>query len=220
VTRFDAEAWARAGISDVPEARSWHIAGVTPDEVAGWKAAGIGFSEAAAWREFGYSLEQAREEKRRGGKPGDAFRRRVRRRPQPATASAALAANLGGTPDVSTFVERIRRRHPELLHGYFRRRWLDEEAVAWARAGIDAGDALTWKEFGIAPAEAARLAKSGRNPPAELRAWWEAGIPPDEVAAWLGAGLTAEEAAEQRARGVPAEAAAVMRALRDPHAEG
>jgi hypothetical protein len=220
MTTFDAEAWARAGVSDAAEARSWHVAGVTPDEVAGWRAAGIGFAEAAAWREFGYSLEQAREAKRRGRKPSDAFRRRLSRQPQPSAMSALVPVNAAvGLPEMQTFLERIRRKHPELLHGYFQRRWLDDEAVALARAGIDAGEALLWKEFGVAPAEAARLAKAGREPASELRSWWEAGIPPDEVAAWLGAGLTAEEAAEQRTRGVSAEAAAVMRALRDPGAD-
>jgi hypothetical protein len=218
VSTFDPEAWRRAGIADQAEARSWHVAGVGPGEVAGWRSAGIGFAEAAAWREFGYSLEQAREEKKRGHKPSDAFRQRVSQRAPVASGSVQYAWS-GRDPtrtqaEVQAFAERIRRAHPELLTGYFRRRWLDEEAVAWATAGIDAGDALLWKEFGVAPAEAARIRQADRTAPAELRAWWEAGIPPDEVGAWLGAGLTPAEAAAERARGVSADRAAVMRALR------
>ena len=237
----EALAWRAAGVTPLREARSWLVAGVGASEVAGWRQAGIGFAEAAAWREFGYSLEEARKGMTDGKTPSEAFRRRVGNMQSGAGPGARgtrssmsnvsfgsvafgtlrpLGASGTGPPsNMRHFVERIQGRSSQggrLLHSYMMRQWFDDEALAFAEAGIDAGDALVWKEFGIAPAEAGRLAKAGQTPGATLRAWWEAGIPADEVAAWLGAGLTPEEAAAQRAKGVTAARAAVMRALRDP----
>jgi hypothetical protein len=229
--RFSAEetiAWRAAGVTSPFEARSWCVAGVGANEVAGWRDAGIGFAEATAWHEFGYSLEEAKKLKAHGKTPSDSFRRRVQNMPSQPMRSVQSGAHRRGltmtgqgmTAGVAglaqSFVQAMRGRQGHLLPGYLSRRWLDDEALVWAQRGIDAADALVWKELGIAPEEAARLQKAGQTPVATMRAWWDAGIPFDEVAAWLGAGLTPAEAAEQRAKGITAERAAVLRALRDP----
>ena len=181
----EAAAWRAAGATTLREARSWLVAGVEASEVAGWRQAGIGFAEAAAWREFGYSLEEARKGKAVGKTPREAFRRRVgnmRSGPGPATQSSRnvtfgsgsfVALNrlgsrgMGRGANMQRFVERVQGRGGQggrLLHSYFMRQWFDDEALAFAEAGIDAGDALVWKEFGIAPAEAARLGgRPGRH---------------------------------------------------------
>jgi hypothetical protein len=225
----EAASWREAGIRTQAEARSWQIAGVDAGEVGGWLDAGIGFAEASAWREFGYELGEARRLKAEGKGPSASFLGRVRlMRSRPAAGRAARAASWvpyasgpgrrsgAGSHPAQRFFEKLQgaRRDPQLLHGYVREQWLDDEAVAWAREGIEAANALLWKEFGIAPADAAAAEKDGRTAATTIRAWWKAGIPPDEVRAWLGAGFTPEEAAAQRARGVDAERAAVLRALR------
>lgn len=111
---------------------------------------------------------------------------------------------------------RGRRPGPSgrLMHSYMLRQWVDDEAIAWASHGIDAGDAGAWKELGLTPVEAERQQALGLGAMQTAKAWWRAGIPVDEVADWIGAGLTPEEAAEQRAKGVTGERAAVLRSLR------
>jgi hypothetical protein len=225
----EAVRWREAGIRTQAEVRSWQIAGVGAGEVGGWLEAGIGFAEASAWREFGYELGEARRLKAEGKGPSESFRGRVRlMRSRPAAARGAPSGSWvpyasvsgrtsgAGSHPAQRFFEKLKgaRGGPQLLHGYLRQQWLDDEAVAWAREGIEAASALLWKEFGVAPTDAAAAEKDGRTAAATIRAWWEAGIPPDEVRAWLGAGFGPEEAAAQRARGVDAERAAVLRALR------
>jgi hypothetical protein len=225
----EAARWRAAGIRNQAEARSWQIAGVCVGEVGGWREAGIGFAEASAWREFGYELGEARRLRSEGKGPSESFRGRVRlMRGSPAAGQAGAGGSWvpyaslsgrrpgAGSHPAQRFFEKLQgsRGGPQLLHGYVRQQWLDDEAVAWAREGIEAANALLWKEFGVAPADAAVAEKDGRTAAATIRAWWEAGIPPDEVRAWLGAGFTPEEAAAQRARGVDVERAAVLRALR------
>jgi hypothetical protein len=214
----DALRWRAAGVTTLREARAWLVAGVNAVEVAGWQQAGIGFAEAAAWHEFGYSLAEARELKAKGHSPSEAFRQQVKARPSSRLRAASgrswlPAQQLGPR---HRFLQRMQgSAGQQVLHGYFHRRWWDDEALRWAEHGIDAGDALVWKTFGIEPPEAAKLEQAGATAAGTMHAWWEAGIPPGEVAAWLGAGLTAEEAAAQRAAGVTVDRAAVLRALRD-----
>jgi hypothetical protein len=121
---------------------------------------------------------------------------------------------LGGGP-VQAFVEA--GVPPQMLHSYMARRWFDDEAVAWAKAGIDGAEALIWRALGLRPDQARRIDRKGATLADTVRDWWRAGIPIDEVADWVGAGLTPNEAAGQRAKGITAEHAAAMRALRgDP----
>jgi hypothetical protein len=222
----EAVSWRTAGVTNLAEARSWGVAGVEAGDVAGWRDAGIGFAEAAAWHEFGYSLEEARQRKAEGKTPSETFLGRVRKmRTQRGQGHSTQMGSgqivLGGSgaagppATMQRFLERMRGVNHRLIHGYFMRQWVDDEALSWAENGIDAADALAWKEFGISAAEAGRLTKAGHTPAGTMRAWWQAGIPVDEVAAWLGAGLTPEEAAAQRLNGVTAERAAVLRALRE-----
>jgi hypothetical protein len=222
----EAIAWRAAGVTSPAEARAWRVAGVDADEVAGWRDAGIGFAEAAAWREFEYSLEEAKKLKAEGKAPSESFRQRVSlmrstvQAPTPMLGRGSRYVVPGGKgirgDIVQRFMQAVGRAQPQIVHSYFTRSWMDDEALAWAERGVDAGDAQVWKELGIAPDEAGRLTKAGETALGTMRAWWEAGIPIDEVAAWLGAGLTPAEAAEHRAKGITAERAAVMRALRDP----
>ena len=222
----EAIAWCAAGVTSPAEARAWRVAGVGESEVSGWREAGIGFAEATAWREFEYSLEEAKKLKAKGKSPSESFRKRVglmqsSQPPTPAIgrgASWIVTGSGASAPGdvVQRFMQAVSRAQPQIVHSYFSRQWMDDEARAWAERGVDAGDALVWKELGVAPEEAGRLTKAGETALGTMRARWEAGVPIDEVAAWLGAGLTAAEAAEHRANGITAERAAVMRALRDP----
>jgi len=108
---------------------------------------------------------------------------------------------------------------PRTMHGYLQRGWVDEEAVEWARHGIEAQDAYTWFDLALKAAEAGRLVLEGRTPGDVVREWWNAGIPFEEAAEWIGTGLSAAEAVEQRAQGITVEHAASLRALRLEDAE-
>ena len=79
---------------------------------------------------------------------------------------------------------RGRRPGPSgrLMHSYMLRQWVDDEAIAWASHGIDAGDAGAWKELGLTPVEAERQQALGLGAMQTAKAWWRAGIPVDEVA--------------------------------------
>jgi hypothetical protein len=202
-----AVAWRAAGVPDGLSAAQWSAAGVRPDTVGRWRAAGIEASEAVHWHEVGYDLTAAAGFKRRGLTPNDAINQ----------GRAQMGASSGRAhPQAEAhrrFVEAGAR--PELAYGYIVAQWVDDEALDWARAGVDAPDARLWRLLGLTPPEALRLASRGAAPDQMIRDWWRAGIPYDEVAAWLGAGLSPHEAAAQRAQGIAAEQAATMRALRD-----
>ena len=106
-----------------------------------------------------------------------------------------------GGGNVQAFVEA--GVPPQMLHSYMKRQWFDEEAVAWAKAGIDGAEAPVWKALGIRPNEAGRLDRKGVTLADTVRDWWRAVIPIGEVADWIGAGLTPEEAFRKRSgRGV------------------
>lgn len=214
-TLAQAVAWRQAGVPDGVRAAQWVTAGATPATVGDWRAAGIDADQAVHWHEIGYDLRAARDATRRGLTPDTAF-------------GQASAASMGGLPRgpfaVSSphglrgdFYRRLLREGVpgEVIPGYASRNWNDENAIAWAKAGIDAADALLWRSLGLTSAEAARLHRNGESAADTVRDWWRAGIPFDEVADWIGAGLSADEAADQRARGITAEQAAALRALRD-----
>src|SRR5712691_11841468 len=101
----------------------------------------------------------------------------------------------GGGP-VQTFGEA--GVPPQMLYSYMARQWFDDEAVAWAKEGIDAGQAPVWKALGLRPNEARSLVRNGATLADTVRDWWRAGIPIGEVAHWIGAGLTPEAAVWRR----------------------
>ena len=222
----DALRWWRAGVSEPIDAVRWKIAGVSPDTVRDWIDARIDAREAVGWTELGFNVSDARHHKRAGRSPVQAYGRRHRLQSGPRAGSSAVSVPgqplpLPGPrswrhrgPDPRRFMETVRQRDPRVMHSYMRRQWFDDEAIAWATHGIDAGDAVAWKELGLTPLEAERQQAQGLSAIQTAKAWWKANIPFDEVADWLGAGLTPEEAAEQRASGVTAEQAAVLRSLR------
>jgi hypothetical protein len=208
---FDQEAvaWAKAGI-DGAEAPVWKALGLLPSEagrldrngvtladtVRDWWRAGIPIGEVADWIGAGLT-------------PEEAFRKRSGRGVAPAWAMRGRP----GWGRAQKFVEV--GVPPQTLHGHVARGGLDEEAAAWAKAGIDGAEAPVWKALGLLPSEAGRLDRNGVTLADTVRDWWRAGIPIGEVADWIGAGLTPEEAAGQRTKGITAEHAAALRALRD-----
>jgi hypothetical protein len=238
----DALRWRRAGVSEPIDAVRWKIAGVSPDTVREWVYAKIDAREAVGWTELGFTVAEARKHKRAGRTPVEAYGRAHRRHappphsasppphsgsppphsasPPPARAYARMVpgpmARPGGAA-MHRFMEVVRQRDPTVIHSYMQRQWFDDEAIAWAVHGIEAGEALAWKELGLTPVEAERQRAHGMNAMQTAKAWWRAGIPFDEVADWIGAGLTPTEAAAQRARGITVERAAVLRSLRKDH---
>jgi hypothetical protein len=204
----EAVAWAKAGI-DGAEAPVWKALGLHPgeagrldrqgatlaDTVRDWWRAGIPVGEVADWIGAGLT-------------PEEAFRERSGR----GVASPRVMPGRPGGGRAQKFIEA--GGPPQMSHGYMTRRGSDDEAVAWAKAGIDGAEAPVWKALGLHPGEAGRLDRNGATLADTVRDWWRAGIPVDEVADWIGAGLTPEEAAGQRAKGITAERAAALRALR------
>lgn len=217
-----AQAWRVQGIEEGLEAAQWQTAGATPETVGEWQAAGIGSpAEAVRWHELGFSLDEARRNKLQGRGPVDAFQAGHRGQ----GASVVRLARGGGWASTAPMVggpaqggpwQSFQQAgvDPRTMHGYLQRGWVDDEAVEWARHGIEAPEAYVWFDLGLKAAEAGRLVLEGRTPGDVVREWWGAGIPFAEAAEWIGAGLSAAEAVRQRADGVTVEQAASLRALR------
>ena len=224
IDRDEALRWCKAGVTEPIDAVRWKIAGVDPRTVREWTYAEIDARAAVAWTELGFNAASARKHKRAGRTPAAAFGHRHRVQtgaPVPMPSGPVLGRpgssrlmHVPGDLQMHRFIQSVRERHPQVLHTYMQRQWLDDEALAWALHGIDAGDAAAWRELGLTPVEAERQQAQGLGAMQTAKAWWQAGIPFDEVADWIGAGLTPQEAAEQRASGVTAERAAVLRSLR------
>lgn len=217
--RVDAQAWRRwnftldetkrwraAGVMEALTAAQWNAAGVDPTTVRDWMNAQIAVTDAIRWHEFGFKLEQAREHTRRGHGPEDAYRQQ--------TPSAPAIA--GAAPDARNRIHRFLQAgvSHEVMAGYLKTQWTDDDAIAWSKQDIQAWDARVWQSIGLTPAEAGELRKAERAPADVIQEWWRAGIPYDEVADWIGAGLSAKEAVAQRESGVTVEQAAALRALR------
>jgi hypothetical protein len=220
ISLTEALAWRRAGVPDGLRAAQWATAGATPDTVSSWRAAGIDAGEAVHWHEMGYDLRSASDARKRGLTPDTAFAARHQAQAQAGMRFSGVPGVIGGRGLDAGQRDLVRRFleagvPAEVLRSYLTRNWIDDDALPWAKAGLDAGDAQLWRLLGVTPAEAARLAAKGGNPAETVRDWWQAGIPFDEAADWIGAGLTPKEAAEQRAKGITAEQAAALRALRD-----
>jgi len=212
----DALSWRRAGVSEPIEAVRWKIAGVDPKTVREWVYAEIDAREAVVWSELGYKAARARVHKRAGRTAVQAYGHdhAWAGTAQATGPAAAGLSQVSGVPGPHRLFQALRAQHPHLRHSYMSRQWFDDEAIAWASHGIDAGDAMAWKELGLSPVEAGRQQALGQSAMATAKAWWAAGIPVEEVADWIGAGLTPAEAAAQRAQGVTVERAAVLRSLR------
>ncbi|WP_461296881.1 hypothetical protein [Streptomyces harbinensis] len=100
-----------------------------------------------------------------------------------------------------------------VARGFVASGWTGEEALPWARRGIDPGEARIFLALGFAVGEAEKVLADGESALAVMAGWWRAGIPLDEVAPWRAAGFTAQEAASLRAEGTDVEQAKVLRAL-------
>jgi hypothetical protein len=208
-TLDEATAWRREGVTEALLAAQWQAAAVRPDTVRSWLDAKIGPGEAIRWHEFGYDLEAAKEHAKRGESPDQVYQQRhVSQGMSAMVRASALPMHEG--------IQRFMRSGAshELMRGYLEAQWFDDEAIAWAKEGIQAYDARLWQEIGLVAVEAGELRKADQTPASVIRDWWRAGIPFDEVAEWIGAGLTVEEAVAQRASGVTVEQAAALRALR------
>ncbi|SIO89985.1 hypothetical protein [Nocardiopsis sp. JB363] len=84
------------------------------------------------------------------------------------------------------------------------RRWIDAgrrgaRAAPWARAGVEASQAVLYRCLGLFPEEAARLAEAGTDAEQLLCAWWDAGIPRAEASSWLIARTSPEDAVRAEA---------------------
>jgi hypothetical protein len=206
-------AWIRAGVPEALAAAQWLTAGVTPGSVADWCAAGIDAAEAVHWHELGFDLSAAREHKRHGRDPHQAY----------GQGRAGWFSPGSAPPEYPEGVSRLNDAMRQFLRagiagnligGYLQAQWVDPEALAWAEHGIAAQDATLWREVGLTPAEAAELATRGSSPAQVIRDWWRAGIPFDEVADWIGAGLDVRQASRRRAEGATGADAAELRARR------
>jgi hypothetical protein len=202
-----AKEWQRAGVDDALLAAQWQTAGVNPETVDAWQAANIDASAAIRWHEFGFTLDQAAEHTKQGRTAEQAYL-------GPSRSVSRSAGHARGSmgAQVQAFTEAGVSH--QVLGGYLHSKWLDDEALVWAKAGIQAADARVWQLIGLTAAEAGALQKKELQPLEVLRDWWQAGIPFEEVGDWLGAGLTPEEARTQRANGITVEQAAALRALR------
>ena len=209
-----AKGWCHVGVVDGLRAAQWSTAGVAPQNVRDWRDAGIEATEAVSWHEFSFSFEEARRHKVAGRSPNQAFAlNKGQHAPMTALSRPFLRATSAAPPAIQRFLAA--GADPRVTHSYLLARWTDNEALAWAKQGIDAGEARVWMLLGLQPGEAARLVKRGLSVFETVRQWWRTGIPLEEVGDWIGAGLKPEEAAEQRAKGITAEQAATLRALRE-----
>jgi hypothetical protein len=209
-------AWRQAGVPDGLHAAQWVTAGATPGTVGDWRAAGIDASQAVHWHEMGFDLTAARDAVRKGLTPHSAFAQSHPSGPGATSSPRGLWSVRTGPQHMDAFRRLMQAGvQSQLIHGYASKNWDSDDALVWAREGIEASDALLWQALGLTAAEAARLERKGATPAQTVRDWWQAGIPFNEAADWIGAGLTAQEAADQRARGITAEQAAALRALRD-----
>jgi hypothetical protein len=203
--------WRTAGVTEALGAAQWQAAGVRPETVGGWLEAEIGPSEAIRWHEFGFELDAAREHSKNGRTAEDAYHQQntLRQYSTPQASYLGIAKQHDG-------INKLLQSGAShaVLRGYLEQQWFDDEAISWARAGIQAWDARMWQAIGLTAAEAGELSKADQTPATVIKEWWRAGIPFDEVAEWIGAGLTSAEAVTQRANGVTVEQAAALRALR------
>lgn len=208
-----AQLWLRAGVSQPIDAVSWKIADIPPGVVNQWLDAGICVPEAIAWREFGFGLDDARAHREAGRTPVEAYGRGftvVETEPETPQGDEGIQGNR----ERRRFIEAVGRGHAGIISTYLHRRWLDDEAIAWATHGLEAAEALAWKLLGVTPIEAQRLHKLGASAMETAKSWWDASVPFDEVADWIGAGLGPAEAARQRENGATVQDAAVLRSLR------
>ncbi|TCO62695.1 hypothetical protein [Actinocrispum wychmicini] len=192
--------WRKAGVADALTAAQWSAATVTPQTVGDWTEAGITASQAVRWHEFGYNLAKAREATKQGRGPESAFQQRQQ-----------LSATMKYSPIQERYQHFLQSGVPaHVLAGYLQSNWTDDEALTWAKLGIQHSDAKIWMRLGLTPPETKDLGE----PMDVIEQWWRTGIPFDEVADWIGAGLTPTEAVEQRESGITQEQAAALRALR------
>ena len=173
-TQFDAAPWTAEGVP-ADEARIWWAYGLSPPQASEWRKAGVSAASAQQLAKAGITPDQA-----------------VTHREEDVAILGAAAH----------FSDKIGDCDPTVAQTYLLERWYDDEAVQWARSGIDAPHARVWAELGLAPSDGYRLISQGETLVSVLRAWWNTRIPLDEVPAWVGAGHSPREAADRYARGL------------------
>lgn len=205
-----AERWRERGVYRPGPARTWRAAGLTPYTVGPALRAGMEPGDAVRWHELGYDRAEAAERHLAGERPHPRrlFARLFRRQrdrdldlddAQAETMTALLRA---GVPSASA-------------RAYLDAGWRGPEPLPWARAGVNATQAVLYRALGFTPKEAARSAEAGRDAEELLRTWWDTGVPRQDVAAWVIAGFSPEEAAGAVAAGSTVEQAAPPRSLGD-----
>jgi hypothetical protein len=218
-----ARQWHDAGVDDGLAATRWSILGASPGDVPGLVRDGLDLETAFEWRGAGFDLDEAHRNVL-GGVGIDEARAardvtRATRRPghiavTTQIVSAGPMPMFGGPP--SSFFGKAQAAgvDMQLLHGYAARHWMDDDALAWAVAGVDVVEAYQWCDLGLDPAEVRSVVVGGASFFDVLREWWPTGIPFAELADWIGAGLDPDEAVAQRAKGITVDHAAALRALR------
>ncbi|GAB3691098.1 hypothetical protein [Nocardiopsis oceani] len=203
-----AERWRERGVYRPDPARTWRAAGLTPYTVGPALQAGMTPDEAVRWHELGYARAEAAERHLAGERPHPKrlFARLFRR---------GRDRDLDLDDDQAETMYALLRAgvRPALARTYLDAGWRGHEPVTWARAGVNATQAVLYRSLGFTPKEASRLAETGRDAEELLRTWWDAGVPRSDVAAWAVAGFTSDEAARALEDGHGVEQASVLRAL-------
>ena len=203
-----ANRWCDAGVFKAEDAQAWEAIGVSPYSVLPMLRAGMTPRDAVQWNELGYSFTEAAERHRAGLRPKSKnwWKRLFGVSSDadfalPETEAAAMRQLMQvGVPAATAklFVDAG---------------WSGDDAVPWAKAEIDATQALIFKHLGITPIEARKQQDKGHHALDIVAQWWDGGIPRAEVADWLGAGFSVSEATQARANGIDVTQAAVLRAL-------
>lgn len=186
--------WREHGVYRPDRALAWRTAGLTPRTVDLPLRAGMTPEEAVRWRELGYDRADAAERHLSG------------ERPRPRRALSRLLSRPHDR-DLELDDEQAETMHALLAAGvtpararaYLDAGWRGARAVPWARAGVEATQAVLYRCLGLFPEEAARLAEAGTDAEQLLCAWWDAGIPRAEAASWLIARTSPEDAARAEA---------------------
>lgn len=203
-----ANRWRDAGVFSADDAKAWQTIGISPYSVQPMLRAGMTPHDAVLWNELGYSYIEAAE------------RHRVGQRPQPKSwwkqlFSSASDVDFALPEDEGTAMRELIRAGVSAITArrFVDVGWSGTDAIPWAKAGVDAAQALVFRLLGITPLEAQVLGDSGQSALDIVTEWWDGGIPRTEVADWLGAGFSVIETKHARANGLNVDQAAVLRSL-------
>ena len=169
--------------------------------VSDWRNAGAGDEEARAWSEQGLSVQDWSEWHQIGLPPAIVKRMKTRRLSAQVVGEEVRRQRETVASDLR-FVGAVGAAETSIINSYLAQDWTDDDALVWAREGLDASVARTWIALGLAAADVERIRAQGADLATFVRSWWAAGIPLGEVASWARAGRSPEQAAAERAKGL------------------